>query len=54
MTLQDYEAVKDSLPTQTYILASRPVFQVKLKVVLEKTGPPEVVLISNRDGASSR
>ncbi|HEX5735071.1 MAG TPA: glycosyltransferase family 39 protein [Blastocatellia bacterium] len=53
MTLQDYEAIKDSLPAQTYILASRPVFQVKLKVVLEKTEPPQVVLISNRDGASS-
>ena len=54
MTLQDYEAIKDSLPAQTYILASRPVFQVKLKVVLEKIEPPQVVLISNRDGASSR
>ena len=53
MMLQDYEAIKDSLPAQTYILASRPVFQVKLKVVLEKTEPPQVVLISNRDGASS-
>ena len=53
MTLQDYEAIKDSLPAQTYILASRPVFQVKLKVVLEKVEPPQVVLISNRDGASS-
>ena len=53
MTLQDYEAVKDSLPAPTYILASRPVFQVKLKVVLEKTEPPQVVLISNKDGASS-
>lgn len=53
MTLQDYEAIKDSLPAQTYILASRPVFQVKLKVVLEKIEPPQVVLISNRDGASS-
>ena len=53
MTLQDYEAIKDSLPAPTYILASRPVFQVKLKVVLEKTEPPQVVLISNRDGASS-
>ena len=53
MTLQDYEAIKDSLPAQTYILASRPVFQVKLRVVLEKTEPPKVVLISNRDGVSS-
>jgi 4-amino-4-deoxy-L-arabinose transferase-like glycosyltransferase len=54
MTLQDYEAIKDSLPAPTYILASRPVFQVKLKVVFEKTEPPQVVLISNRDGASTR
>ena len=53
MTLQDYESIKDSLPAPTYILASRPVFQVKLKVVLEKTEPPQVVLISNRDGVSS-
>lgn len=54
MTLQDYEAIKDSLPGPTYILASRPVFQVKLKVVFEKTETPQVVLISNRDGASTR
>jgi 4-amino-4-deoxy-L-arabinose transferase-like glycosyltransferase len=54
MTLQDYEAIKDSLPAPTYILASRPVFQVKLKVVFEKTEPPQVILISNRDGASIR
>lgn len=54
MTLQDYEAIKDSLPAPTYILASRPVFQVKLKVVFEKTETPQVVLISNRDGASTR
>jgi 4-amino-4-deoxy-L-arabinose transferase-like glycosyltransferase len=53
MTIQDYESIKDSLPAPTYILASRPVFQVKLKVVLEKTEPPQIVLISNRDGASS-
>ncbi len=53
MTLQDYEAIKDSLPAPTYILASHPVFQVKLRVVLEKAEPPQVVLISNRDGASS-
>jgi hypothetical protein len=54
MTIQDYEEVKDSLPAPTYILASHPVFQVKLKVVLEKSEPPRVVLISNRDGASTR
>jgi 4-amino-4-deoxy-L-arabinose transferase-like glycosyltransferase len=50
MTAQDYEAVKDGLPVATYILASRPVFQVKLKGVFDEVEPPQVVVISNKGG----
>lgn len=49
----DYEAIKESLPAATYILASRPVFQVKLKGILDRTEFPQVLLISNKSGARS-
>jgi hypothetical protein len=50
MTLNDYEAIKDALPAAAYVLASRPIFQVKLKGILDRAQLPEVVLISNRGG----
>lgn len=53
MREQDYEAIKPYLPVPTYILASRPVFQVKLKGILGRDGLPQVVLISNKGGTSS-
>jgi hypothetical protein len=51
MSIQDYEALKQSLGVPTYVLASYPVFQVKLKGILDRAGLPQVVLISNKDGA---
>lgn len=48
---EDYEAIKGDLPT-TYILASRPVFQVKLKSIFERAERPQVLLISNRTGVA--
>ncbi|HKY06494.1 MAG TPA: glycosyltransferase family 39 protein [Blastocatellia bacterium] len=53
MREQDYEAVKPYLPAPTYVLATRPVFQVKLKGIFNQDGLPQVVLISNKGGTSS-
>ncbi len=47
---EDYEAIKQSLPVPTYILASYPLFQVKLKSILNKVEPPRLMLISNKGG----
>jgi 4-amino-4-deoxy-L-arabinose transferase-like glycosyltransferase len=44
----EYLAVRDALPVQTYVLASHPVFQVKLRGILDRVLPPQVLLISNR------
>src|SRR5262249_32680903 len=43
----DYEALRPLLPVETHVLASSPVFQVKLKRILDKVSPPQVLLISN-------
>lgn len=48
MTAVEYEAIKTRLPAQTRVLASYPIFQVKLKSILETTELPQVVLISNK------
>jgi 4-amino-4-deoxy-L-arabinose transferase-like glycosyltransferase len=45
---EEYEAIKSLLPIDTRILASRPVFQVKLKSLLDRRELPQVVLISNK------
>jgi hypothetical protein len=50
MLSRDYEAMKETLPVATYVLASRPVFQVKLKSIFDKVEPPQVVIISNKGG----
>ncbi len=52
MAAQDFEAIKDRLKAQLYVLESRPVFQVKLKGILDRVELPQVVLISNKDGAN--
>ncbi len=48
---EDYETIRHALPVPTYILASHPMFQVKLKSILNKVEPPRLMLISNRGGA---
>ncbi|MFL6213427.1 MAG: ArnT family glycosyltransferase [Blastocatellia bacterium] len=48
---EDYESLKPQLP-QASVLASRPVFQVKLKFILDKREPPQVLLITNKGGAT--
>jgi len=53
MTAVEYEAIKGRLPAQTRVLASYPIFQVKLKSILETTELPQVVLISNKGETNS-
>jgi len=53
MTAVEYEAIKGRLPAETRVLASYPIFQVKLKSILERAEPPRVVLISNRGETNS-
>jgi 4-amino-4-deoxy-L-arabinose transferase-like glycosyltransferase len=50
ITASDYETIKPSLPVPIYILASRPMFQVKLKSILDEADPPQLMLISNKGG----
>jgi 4-amino-4-deoxy-L-arabinose transferase-like glycosyltransferase len=53
MPAVEYETIKARLPAQTRVLASYPTFQVKLKSILERVEPPQVVLISNRGERNS-
>jgi len=47
ITESDYLAMRDSLAPRMRVLASRPVFQVKLRGILDRVTPPQVLLISN-------
>lgn len=53
MTAVEYEAIKERLPTQTRVLASYPIFRVKLKSIIERVELPQVVLISNKGETNS-
>jgi 4-amino-4-deoxy-L-arabinose transferase-like glycosyltransferase len=48
MTSADYDALKDELPAPTHVLARRPIFQVKLKRILDRSELPQVLLVSNK------
>jgi 4-amino-4-deoxy-L-arabinose transferase-like glycosyltransferase len=50
MAASDYEAIKERLPAQARVLARRPIFQVKLRTILDRVELPQVVLISNKGG----
>ena len=50
MTEGEYEAFKSRVPVQTRMLASHPIFRVKLNSILERVELPRVVLISNKGG----
>ena len=52
MLAEEYESLKPQLPPQAGVLASRPVFQVKLKFILDKREPPQLLLITNKGGAT--
>jgi predicted solute-binding protein len=51
MLAEEYESLKPQLPPQASVLASRPVFQVKLKFILDRKEPPQLLLITNKGGA---
>ncbi len=52
MTVADYEALKTRVLSETRVLASQPIFQVKLKGILDSVELPRVVLISNKGGTN--
>lgn len=52
MTEPEYEALKARVPSETRVLASHPIFQVKLSGILDKVDLPRVVLISNKGGTN--
>jgi hypothetical protein len=52
MAASDYETLKEQLPPTVRVLASYPIFKVKLKRILDRVEPPQVVLISNKGGTN--
>jgi hypothetical protein len=52
MTESEYDAIRDRVSVQTRVLASHPIFQVKLNGILNRTELPRVVLISNKGGTN--
>ena len=48
MTAEDYAAVKDALAGPTYVVARRPLFDVRLQSLLEGRALPDIVVISNK------
>ena len=52
MTEREYEAFRARVPVQTRVLASHPIFQVKLSGILDRVELPRVVLISNKGGTN--
>jgi 4-amino-4-deoxy-L-arabinose transferase-like glycosyltransferase len=49
----DYQQIRDRLPSKTYVLARRPMFDLRPKNFLEGSELPQFVLISNRPGDAS-
>jgi 4-amino-4-deoxy-L-arabinose transferase-like glycosyltransferase len=54
MTEVEYETFKMRVPVETHVLASHPIFQVKLNGILDRVELPRVVLISNKGGTDVR
>jgi 4-amino-4-deoxy-L-arabinose transferase-like glycosyltransferase len=52
MTESEYETLKTRVSAQTRVLASHPIFQVKLNGIFNKIELPRVVLISNKGGTN--
>ncbi len=48
----EYEALRARMPVQTRVLASHPIFQVKLNGILDRVELPRVLLISNKGGTN--
>jgi hypothetical protein len=52
MTEAEYQLFRERVPVQTRVLASHPIFQVKLNGILDRVELPRVVLISNKGGTN--
>lgn len=52
MSAAEYDALRVRIPFQMQVLASHPIFQVKLNGILDRVELPRVVLISNRGGTN--
>jgi hypothetical protein len=52
MPEREYDQLKPSLPVQTFLLARRPMFDIRLRNFLEGSELPQFVLVSNRPGQS--
>ena len=52
ITAAEYEALRARMPVQTRVLASHPIFQVKLNGILDRVELPRVLLISNKGGTN--
>jgi len=52
ITEAEYEALRARTPVQTRVLASHPIFQVKLNGILDRVELPRVLLISNKGGTN--
>ena len=52
ITEAEYEALRARMPVQTRVLASHPIFQVKLNGILDRVELPRVLLISNKGGTN--
>jgi 4-amino-4-deoxy-L-arabinose transferase-like glycosyltransferase len=48
ITAVEYELLEQEVRAGTHVLARRPMFQVKLKGILDRAEPPQVLLISNK------
>jgi len=53
MTAAEYDSLDQELRARTHVLARRPMFQVKLKGILDRAELPQVLLVSNKGGVSS-
>jgi 4-amino-4-deoxy-L-arabinose transferase-like glycosyltransferase len=54
LSREDYDDIERSLRVPTYVLASRPRFQVKLRGILERTEFSQVLLVTNRTDRTGR
>ena len=52
MTAAEYDLLDGNIKAKTQVLARRPMFQVKLKSILDRVEPPQVLLVSNKGGVS--
>ncbi len=49
MPEHEYDNIKERLPVDTYVLARRPLFDIKPRNFLDGSELPQFVLVSNRD-----